>query len=304
MELNKVVLIGGSGFVGGWVAKQLVERGIQVIVPTRDRRRCKWPQPAVKADFVETDISDPQALSALLAGVDAVVNLVGILHDRDNHMPYGSWFAATHVELPRHIAAAMHANGVRRLVHVSALCAASDAPSAYLRSKAAGEAVLLAESGRLDLTVFRPSVIFGPNDTFLNVFAGLLRVFPVMPLAGADARFQPVFVGDVAGAICDSLVNPATIGGVYELGGPKVYTLRELVAFTAKQIGKRRLIIALPTLLASLQAALLGLLPNPPMTPDNLRSMQVANVIGGRQNYPGWHPTALEDVAPSYVTRH
>ena len=233
-----------------------------------------------------------------------MVNLVGILHDRDPGMPYGAGFAAAHVELPKRIVTAMRANGVRRLVHISALCAATDAPSAYLRSKAAGENALLATNGDLDLTIFRPSVIFGPNDAFLNLFAGLLRIFPVMPLGGAEARFQPVFVGDVAGAICDSLVNAATIGGVYELGGPKVYTLRELVAFTAMQIGRRRLIIALPTWLASLQAQLLGLLPNPPMTPDNLRSMQVANVTDGHHDYPGWQPAALEDVVPGYLLRH
>ena len=304
MRLKRVVLIGGSGFVGGWLARQLAERGIRVTVPTRDRRHCKWPTPRPEADFVEVDSNDPQALSTLLAGADAVVNLVGILHDRDPGMPYGAGFAAAHVELPKRIVTAMRANGVRRLVHISALCAATDAPSAYLRSKAAGENALLATNGDLDLTIFRPSVIFGPNDAFLNLFAGLLRIFPVLPLGGAEARFQPVFVGDVAGAICDSLVNAATIGGVYELGGPKVYTLRELVAFTAMQIGRRRLIIALPTWLASLQAQLLGLLPNPPMTPDNLRSMQVANVTDGHHDYPGWQPAALEDVVPGYLLRH
>lgn len=303
MGLNRVVLIGGSGFVGGWLARQLTERGGRVTVPTRDRRHCKWPTPQPETDFVEADANDPQALSALLVGADAVVNLVGILHDRDPRMPYGRGFATAHVELPRKIVTAMRANGIRRLVHISALCAASDAPSAYLRSKAAGEAALMAEKDDVDLTIFRPSVIFGPNDAFLNLFAGLLRAFPVMPLAGAEARFQPVFVGDVTRAICDSLFNPATVGEVYELGGPKVYTLRELVTFTATQIGRRRLIVALPTPLASLQAKLLGLLPNPPMTPDNLRSMQVANVADGCHAYPGWQPAALEDVAPDYLSR-
>lgn len=302
--IKTVLLVGGSGFLGGWVAGRLAERDIRVRVPTRDRRHCKWLVPVPSADFVQADVSDPATLLSLMQGVDAVVNLVGILHDRDGSRPYGKGFAAAHVGVPQQLIAAMRQGGVRRAVHVSALRATADAPSAYLRSKAAGEAVWLAARDDVDVTIFRPSVVFGANDAFLNMFAALLRVFPVLPLAGADARFQPVFVGDVAAVIVDALGKEGTFGQVYELGGPRVYTLRELVAYTAALQGRRRLIIGLPGPLAQLQAMLLSLLPEPPMTPDNLRSMLLENVTDGRHNYPDWQPAALESVAPGYLGPH
>ena len=303
MGLNRVLLIGGSGFLGGWIARRLVARGVHVIVPSRRRDGCKWLSPWPAAEIVETDVHDPEALVSLMSGVDAVISLVGILHDRDSCEPFGRRFAAAHVELPRKITVAMRQTGVRRLVHISALRAAANAPSAYLRSKAAGEAVLRSEAGELDVTIFRPSVIFGANDVFLNTFAQLLRVFPVLPLGGGSARFQPVFVGDVASAVADALDNAETFGKTYELCGPKVYTLHELVDYTASLIGKRRLIVDLPTPLAYLQAVLLGLLPNPPMSLDNLRSMQLASVSDGQHVYPTWNPVSLESVAPDYLAR-
>lgn len=302
MELKKVVLIGGSGFVGGWIANRLSERGIRVAIPTRHRDNTKQLILLPTVDMIETDVHDPQALAALLQDADAVINLVGILHDRDSREPYGKAFAAAHVELPKKILAAMRANGVRRLVHMSALKAAADAPSAYLRSKGEGEALVRAAGGEFDVTVFRPSVIFGPGDSFLNTFACLLRFVPVLPLAGAAARFQPVYVGDVADAFAGCLNDPATFGQTYELCGPKAYTLRELVAYVGQVTGRRRPLLALPTGLAALQAKLLGLLPNPPMSPDNLRSMQVDSVTDGRQNYPGWNPQPLEAMAPVYLS--
>lgn len=301
MELKKIVLIGGSGFVGGWVANRLSERGVRVAIPTRHRDNTKQLILLPTVDMIEADVHDPQVLSALLQGADAVINLVGILHDRDSTAPYGKGFAAAHVELPKRIFAAMRANGVRRLVHMSALQAAVDAPSAYLRSKGEGEALVRAASGEFAVTVFRPSVIFGPGDSFLNTFATLLRFLPVLPLAGAAARFQPVYVGDVADVFAACLTDPATFGQTYDLCGPKAYTLRELVAYVGQVTAHRRLLLALPQGLASLQAKLLGLLPNPPMSPDNLRSMQVDSVTDGRQNYPGWNPQPLEAMAPVYL---
>jgi len=246
-------------------------------------------------------VHDPQVLASLIDGVDAVINLVGLLHDGDSSQPYGKRFAATHVELPKKILAAMKASGVRRLVHMSALKAAADAPSAYLRSKADGEAVLRAAIDQYDITVFRPSVIFGPGDAFLNTFATLLKLAPVLPLAGGSARLQPVYIGDVADAFAACLEASATFGQTYELAGPKVYRLRELVDYTATLIGKKRLVIDLPDALARLEASLLGLLPNPPLSPDNLRSLQVDNVTDGQHDYPGWNPQRLEAVAPSYL---
>ncbi len=302
MELKKIVLIGGSGFVGGWIASRLSQRGVRVVIPTRHRDNTKQLILLPTVDMIEADVHDPQTLAALLRGADAVINLVGTLHDRDSREPYGKGFAAAHVELPKKILAAMRATGVRRLVHMSALKAAADAPSAYLRSKGEGEALVRAASGEFDVTVFRPSVIFGPGDSFLNTFATLLRFLPVLPLAGGAARFQPVYVGDVADAFVASLGESATFGRTYELCGPKAYTLSELVAYVGQVTGHRRPVLALPKGLAALQAKLLGLLPNPPLSPDNLRSMQVDSVTDGSQNCPGWNPQPLEAMAPLYLS--
>jgi len=302
MELKKVLLIGGSGFVGGWIANRLSERGIRVTIPTRHRDHSKKLILLPTTYTVEADVNDPQVLASLMQGVDAVINLVGVLHDGDSKQPYGKRFSAAHVELPKKILAAMRQTGVRRLVHMSALKAAVDAPSAYLRSKGEGETAVCAAMGEFDITVFRPSVIFGPGDRFLNTFATLLKFFPVLPLGGSASRFQPVYVGDVADAFASSLADNATFGQTYELCGPTVYTLRELVSYTGGLIGHRRLIIDLPGTLAYLQAGILGLLPNPPMSTDNLRSMQVDNITDGRRNYPGWKPRPLEAVAPNYLS--
>ena len=302
MELKKVLLIGGSGFVGGWVANRLSERGIRVIIPTRHRDHSKQIILLPTVYTVEANVHDPKQLAELMTGVDAVVNLVGILHDGGSQSPYGKRFAAAHVELPKKILAAMKGAGVRRLVHVSALKAAADAPSGYLRSKAAGEAVLREAANQFDITVLRPSVIFGPGDSFLNTFATLLKLLPVLPLVGGPARLQPVYVGDVADVLVASLTDRATFGQTYELAGPAVYTLRQLVDYTAKLVGKKRLVIELPDALARLQASVLGLLPKPPLSPDNLRSLLVDNVSDGAHDYPGWNPQRLEAVAPAYLS--
>lgn len=300
MDPKKVLLIGGSGFVGGWIANRLAERSIRVVIPTRRRenRRSLILLPTVYT--LEADVHDAQVLAGLMSGVDAVINLVGILHDRDTRSPYGKRFAAAHVELPRKIVAAMQQTGVRRLLHMSALKASPDAPSAYLRSKGEGETLVRGAPG-LDVTVFRPSVIFGPDDAFLNTFAGLLRAAPVLPLAGATTRFAPVYVGDVADAFVDALSNRATIGQCYDLCGPQTYTLRELVDYTARLVGVRRPVINLSDPLARLQASVLGLLPNPPISRDNLLSLQVDSVSDGQHNYPAWQPQRLEAVAPAYL---
>ncbi|MEI7612990.1 MAG: complex I NDUFA9 subunit family protein [Betaproteobacteria bacterium] len=302
MKPRNVLLIGGSGFVGGWIANRLYELNIRVTIPTRRRDHCKELILLPNVATVDADVHDPEQLLALMQGKDAVINLVGILHDSDAKAPYGKRFRAAHVELPEKIIAAMKQAGVRRLVHMSALGAAVDAPSAYLRSKAAGEDLVLAAANDLDVTIFRPSVIFGPNDAFLNTFATLLKFFPVLPIGGGSARFQPVYVGDVAEAFAASLSDSATYDQVYELCGPQIYTLHELVEYAAKLIGKRRQVIDLPASLAKLQATVLSWLPNPPMSPDNLRSMQVDSVTQGLRNYPGWKPLSLEAVAPSYLS--
>ena len=301
MAVRKVLLIGGSGFVGGWVASRLSASGVRVTIPTRRRENRKRLILLPTVFEVQADVNDPQTLADLIEDVDAVINLVGILHDRDERAPYGAAFAAAHVDLPRKIVAAMRAVGVRRLLHMSALRAAPDAPSAYLRSKADGEAAVLA-AGELDVTVFRPSVIFGPGDAFLNTFADLLRRLPALPLVGGDARLQPVFVGDVADAFVAALGNRESFGRTYELGGPRVYSLRELVRYVADLGGHPRVLVDVPSGIAALQACVLGWLPNPPLSPDNLRSLSVPSVTDGSHNPPAWQPHALEAVAPGYLT--
>ncbi|MBI4742703.1 MAG: complex I NDUFA9 subunit family protein [Betaproteobacteria bacterium] len=303
MELKNVLLIGGSGFVGGWIANRLSERGVRVTIPTRHRENARSLILLPTVDMVEADVHDPQQLAALMGGQDAVINLVGILNDADSRLPYGKGFARAHVDLPKKILAAMRQTGVRRLLHMSALKAAADGPSEYLRSKGEGEAAVLAAMGELDITVFRPSVIFGPGDAFLNMFARFLRLFPVFPLGGGQARFQPVYVGDVADAFVASLGDRATFGQRYELCGSRVYTLRQLVEYVGALIGKPRFIVDLgDSGWAYLQAGLLWLLPDPPMSPDNLRSMAADSVTDGQHDYPGWRPMPLESVAPGYLT--
>jgi len=248
-------------------------------------------------DVVQADLHDSAALQQLLQGCDAVVNLVAILHGSE------AAFQQVHVELPRHLVNACHGAGVRRLVHISALGVGPNAPSLYLRSKTAGEAVL--STSGLDVTVLRPSVIFGAQDRFLNLFARLQSVAPLMPLAGSQAQFQPVWVEDVAAAVVHSLGNAATAGQTFECTGPTVYTLSELVRLAGRWAGHARPQIALPAWAGWLQAAAMELLPGEPlMSRDNVKSMGVPNIA--TQGLPGLadlgiSAAALETVAPAYL---
>jgi len=302
MAINKVLLLGGSGFVGTYIANRLSQRGIEVTVPTRRRERTKAliMQPGI--EMPEVNINCQEALTELVRGHDAVINLVGILHSSDVQLPYSRDFAQAHVELPKKIIAACKAAGVRRLVHMSALNADPKGPSEYLRSKGDGEALVAAAQGELDVTIFRPSVIFGLGDSFLSMFAKVLKKSPIFPLGFGHARFQPVWAADVADAFVDSIENAATFGQTYELVGPKAYTLRELVEYTAELCGSNARIIALSEGWAYLQAGLMWLAPQPLMSPDNLRSMEIDSVCVGMPKAPAnWQPTALEAIAPSYI---
>jgi NADH dehydrogenase len=242
-----------------------------------------------------------------VAGRAAVINLVGILHSRRGD-PYGPDFRRAHVDLPRRIAAACAAEGVPRYLHMSALGADRNGPSMYQRSKADGEAAATSQPA-VATTIFRPSVVFGPEDKFLNTFARLQRHLPVVPLACAHARFQPVYVGDVAEAFVRALLDGHTAGLTYELGGPQVYELAELVRLAGRYAGHERKVIALPDGLARLQARVFELLPGEPViTRDNLDSMKVDNVVHPSTNNKvltttalGIKLTALESVAPQYL---
>jgi NADH dehydrogenase len=302
MDIKKVLLLGGSGFVGTYIANRLSQRGIEVTVPTRRRERTKAliMQPGI--EMPETNIHCQQALTDLVRGHDVVINLVGVLHSRDVKLPYSDDFAQAHVELPKKIIAACKAAGVRRLVHMSALNADSNGPSEYLCSKGDGEAIVLAAQGELDVTVFRPSVIFGLGDSFLSLFASALKKLPIFPLGFGHARFQPVWAADVADAFVDALNDVTTYGQAYDLVGPKTYTLRELVDYTAELCGSKARVIALSEGWAYLQAGLAWLAPNPILSPDNLRSMQIDSVANANSKTPaGWKPTAVEAIAPTYV---
>ena len=290
-----VLVLGGSGFVGRHLISRLVRDGNRVVVPTRRRENARHLILLPTVDVVDADVHDPATLKRLMAGATAVVNLVGILNESSRDT-----FARAHVELANKVVAACRAVGVRRLVQMSALNADPAGPSAYLRSKGEAEAAIGASG--LDWTIFQPSVIFGPEDRFLNLFAKLERFLPVMAIAAAQARFQPVFVGDVAHCFAHALADNATIRQRYQLCGPDVYTLRELVAFVGRLSEHERPIIALPPALGRLQARLLELVPGTPMSRDNLASMQVDSVCGCA--FPAVFavaPTALAAIAPTYL---
>lgn len=305
MDIKKVLLLGGSGFVGTYIANRLSQRGVEVTIPTRRRERTKALIMQPNVEMPEVNINSEETLVELMRGKDAVINLVGILHSRDVVLPYSKDFAEAHVELPRKIVAACKQAGVRRLLHMSALGADPKGPSEYLCSKGDGEAIVMAAKGDLDVTVFRPSVMFGLGDSFLSMFASVLRKLPFFPLGFGQARFQPVWVADVADAFVNSLGNPATFGQAYDLVGPKVYTLRDLVDYTAELVGSTARVIPLSEGWAYLQAGLMWLSPKPMMSPDNLRSMQVDSVCDGKCNLPAdWRPTALESIAPTYIARN
>jgi uncharacterized protein YbjT (DUF2867 family) len=303
MGAMNVLIIGGSGFLGSAVAARLAEAGASLRLPSRWPERARHLRVLPEAEVVKADVHDPATLAALMQGQDAVVNLVGILHSRPGS-PYGPDFARAHVELPSKIVAACGRAGLRRLVHVSALGADPAGPSEYQRSKAAGEAAIRAAPAGLGWTIVRPSVIFGRDDHFLNLFAKLLRLFPVLPLAGAATRFQPVWVEDVAEVMARCLADPAAVGQTFEVAGPAVYTLAQLVRYVGRLTGHRRPVLPLPESLGLLQARFLELAPRPVMSRDNIRSMRVDNVLslaGGGPLPFGLAPHALEAVAPLYL---
>lgn len=295
---GQALLVGGTGFLGSHVAGRLAARGWRIVVPTRRRERAKHLLPLPTAEVIEANVHDESTLSRLCRGCDAVVNLVGILKG-GNGDPYGPGFARAHVELPGKVGHAASSVGVDRLVHVSALQAAPDAPSGYLRSKAAGEAAL--RQAFPAATILRPSVIFGAGDSFLTMFAGLARYAPILPLASADALFQPVWVGNVADAIVEALVRQEAAGRTWNLCGPTVYPLRRLVEYAGATAGRRPRVIGLPPLLSWMQAFALEMVGGP-MTLDNLRSMQVPSVCPEGCTLPfGLQAAALETIAPGYL---
>ncbi|MBB3212526.1 NADH dehydrogenase [Herbaspirillum sp. Sphag1AN] len=304
MAYKNILVIGGTGFIGSQVIARLARGAApRITVPTRRYESSKHLLVMPTVRTVVADIHDEAALERLMDGVDTVINLVGILQSRRGPAgtAYGPDFARVHVDLPRKIVAACERRGIKRLVHVSAIGADIQAPSMYLRSKAAGEAAVLS-SPEIVTTVLRPSVVFGEQDHFLNMFAALQKLFPVVPLGGAEARFQPVYVGDVAEAVVAVVQHQIGAGKIFELAGPQIYTLRQLVHLAGIYAGHPRPIIGLPSTLASLQAFCLEHLPGQLMSRDNLASMRVDNIASAPMAVElGIVPTALEQVGPRYL---
>ncbi len=299
--MKKFLILGGTGFVGSHVCEKLSRLPCRVTVATRRSDNARHLQLLPMLDVAEIDVHDTASLTTLLASHDAVINLVAILHGSQ------AAFDKAHVQLPLELARACEASGVRRIVHISALGASADSASMYQRSKARGEAILL-DSG-LDVTVLRPSVMFGAEDKFLNTFADLQQMLPVIPLAGSQARFQPVWVEDVASAVLRCLDETSTIGQTFEACGPEVYTLKQLVQLAGRYAGinggEGRPVIGLPDALARLQARIMELAPGEPMlSRDNLDAMKTDNVASGK--LPGLQalgikPATVGAIGPTYL---
>jgi len=303
MKQHRVAILGGAGFIGRYVVKRLAERGDVLAVGGRNAAAAKFLK--LKGDvgqvgLVNVSIGDERLLRAFVADNDAVVNLVGILRETGSQR-----FEALH-----HIGAARLARiareaGVERFVQISALGADPRSPSAYARTKAAGEAAV--RDAFPTATILRPSVVFGPEDQFFNRFAAMAVISPVLPLiGGGETRFQPVYVGDVADAVVRCIDDSTTAGRTYELGGPKIYTLRALFELLLAEIRRKRLLVNVPFGVAALQARLFALLPAPPLTPDQVELLKRDNVVSpgalGLEAL-GITPTPIEAVLPTYLDR-
>lgn len=304
-DYKVVTVFGGSGFIGRYVVRDLARRGWRVRVATRHPDEAAFLRTAGSVGQVVpvfANIRDDASVRAAVGGSDIVVNLVGILYERGRQS-----FAATHQEGAARVARMAAEAGVSRVIQISAIGASENSPSQYARTKAAGEkAVLEAFS---DATILRPSIVFGPEDGFFNLFARLARYSPVLPLIGGGrTRFQPVFVGDVAEAVVAALDKPETKGRTYELGGPRVYSFKELLQLMLREVNRRRLLVPVPWGVAKIQAAILGRLPRPLLTGDQLAQLKTDNVVAaGAATLADLgidRPAAVELILPSYMDIH
>lgn len=276
MKLLSICILGGSGFLGTRLVARLIRDGHRVTVLSRDRERHKHLLVLPGLTLENCDVYDEAQLSERFRGKDLVINLVGILNERGFG---GAGFRRAHTELTRVVLQAARSANVPRLQQVSALRAAVDAPSYYLRSKGEAEKLIHDSQGDLHWTIFRPSVMFGPGDSFLSRFANLLPSVPLLfPLARPNARFQPVFVDDVIEAQIRCLHGVGSDKQTYELGGPQIYTLREIVVLVAKLTGQRKWIIGLPNFVARLQGLAMNFVPGRPFSSDNDRSLTVDSI--------------------------
>lgn len=297
-----VCVLGGTGFVGRTLAAKLIRDGFTVRIPTRNRQRARKLLVLPGLELIQADAHDPDQLADVLRGADAAINLVGILNERAHD---GSGFQRAHVELTEKLMAACRKTGVKRLLQMSALKAnAERGPSHYLRSKGQAEQVIAGQAGEsIQYTIFRPSVIFGPEDSFCNRFARILRLTPILPLAQLNARFAPVYVDDVAEVFVRALTDSRSFGQTYELCGPDIYTLEEILRFLCRELGIRRAILKLPRPLGRFQAWVGEyLLPGKPFSRDNFRSLTVASVCRENGFAPfGIVPKRMQPIVRSYL---
>jgi NADH dehydrogenase len=304
LRSRTICLLGGTGFVGRAVSNQLVRLGYSVRIPTRDRQRHRRLLVLPGVELRNANVHVDGVLTRLLEGCDAVVNLIGILNEKGHD---GSGFKAAHVDLAEKLIRACQDAGVNRLVQISALKAnAERGPSHYLRTKGHAEQVIRSLSGeQIKFTILRPSVIFGPDDTFINRFASLLRISPVLPLPQLSARFAPVYVEDVAAAVVKALQDSNTYGKTYELCGPEIYSLGEILQFILRQLGIRRIVLPLPLFLGRIQAWIADyLIPGKPFSLDNLRSLSVASVCNEDGfGELGIRPRPMVTIVPGYLSR-
>ncbi len=296
MSIRSVCVLGGGGFVGSHIVSQLVTAGKTVRILTRRKSHCNHLLVLPRVEIVEADVHNQHQLDTALRDMDAVVNLIGILNEKGHS---GEGFRRVHVELPRKILNACHQNRVNRLLHMSALNAdANSGPSHYLRSKGEGENHMHAFAGKIAVTSFRPSVVFGREDSFFNRFAELLRIAPLFfPLACPQSRFAPVYVEDLAAFFVDTLEDRASHGRRYDLCGPKIYSLRQLVEYTAEIMGLRRKIVNLPDFVSRLQAGILEYAPGKPFSKDNYCSLSEDSICKDGEILP----TSVESVVPYYL---
>ncbi|WP_316976108.1 complex I NDUFA9 subunit family protein [Shumkonia mesophila] len=304
MSRRVVTVFGASGFLGRHLVKRLVKEGFIIRAAVRDVDAAlflKTMGDVGQVVIVQANIANPASVAAAIEGADAAVNLVGILVERGRRT-----FQRLHADGPAYLAAAAARAGLGRLVQVSAIGADAESESAYARTKASGEA--MARTAFPEVTVVRPSVVFGPEDRFFNLFAAMTRCLPALPLIGGGAtRLQPVYAGDVAQAICRILASPETRGQTYELGGPKIYTFRQLMEMMLAEIHRRRPLVPVPFAMASIEAWFLEKTPWPLLTRDQVKLLKRDNVVASSAlslDALGIAPTPLEAILPTYLARY
>ncbi|MBV8133864.1 MAG: complex I NDUFA9 subunit family protein, partial [Alphaproteobacteria bacterium] len=303
MRSGRTAVLGGSGFIGRYVVKRLAARGDVIAVGCRNAEQAKFLKPLGDVGQIvplNIAIGNEELLAAFLAGNDTLVNCVGILQEKGSQT-----FDLLHHSGPARLARFAREAGVERFVHFSAIGADSRSSSAYARTKAAGEQAV--RDAFPTVTILRPSIVFGPEDQFFNRFAAIAMLSPVLPLiGGGETRFQPVYVGDVADAVMKCLEDSASAGRLYELGGPKIYTFRELLDLLLSEIRRKRRFLDVPFGLAAAQARLMSILPSPPLTPDQVELLKRDNVVSsGAMTLAslGIAPTVAEVILPTYLDR-